>query len=63
VIVAKKSQDRNSPYYQMTQAIASASEKMMKNASSPEMVAKVVLEAITNDNPNLWKGCRNMVGC
>jgi NAD(P)-dependent dehydrogenase (short-subunit alcohol dehydrogenase family) len=53
VVVAKKAQDPNSPYYQMTQAIASAFEKMMKNASSPEMVAKVVLEAVTNENPNL----------
>jgi NAD(P)-dependent dehydrogenase (short-subunit alcohol dehydrogenase family) len=53
VVVAKKSQDPNSPYSKMTQAIASAFEKMMKNASSPEMVAKVVLEAVTNENPNL----------
>jgi hypothetical protein len=34
--------------------MASAFEEMMKNASSsPELVAKVNLEAITNDNPNL----------
>ena len=54
VAVAKKSQDRNSSYSQMMQTIASAFEKMMKNASSsPELVAKVVLEAVTNENPNL----------
>jgi NAD(P)-dependent dehydrogenase (short-subunit alcohol dehydrogenase family) len=53
VVVAKKSQDRNSSYYQMTQAIASAFEKMMKNASSPQLVAKVVFEAVTNETPNL----------
>jgi NAD(P)-dependent dehydrogenase (short-subunit alcohol dehydrogenase family) len=53
VVVAKKSRDPNSPYSQITQKMVSAFEEMMKNASSPELVAKVVLEAITNDNPNL----------
>ena len=52
VVVAKKSQDPNSPYTQITQKMASAFEEMMKNASSPELVAKVVLEAVTNENPN-----------
>jgi len=35
------------------QKIALASEELTKNASSPELVAKVVLEAVTNENPNL----------
>jgi NAD(P)-dependent dehydrogenase (short-subunit alcohol dehydrogenase family) len=52
VVVAKKSQDPNSPYTQITQKMASAFEEMVKNASSPELVAKVVLEAVTNQNPN-----------
>jgi NAD(P)-dependent dehydrogenase (short-subunit alcohol dehydrogenase family) len=52
IVVAKKSQDPNSPYTQITQKMASAFEEMMKNASSPELVAKVVLEAVTNENPN-----------
>jgi len=52
VVVAKKSQDPNSPYTQITQKMASAFEELMKNASSPELVAKVVLEAVTNQNPN-----------
>jgi hypothetical protein len=30
--------------------MASAFEKMLKNASSPELVAKVVLEAITTNS-------------
>jgi NAD(P)-dependent dehydrogenase (short-subunit alcohol dehydrogenase family) len=53
VVVAKKSQDPNSPYSQITQNMASAFEEMVKNASSPELVAKVVLEAVTNENPHL----------
>jgi NAD(P)-dependent dehydrogenase (short-subunit alcohol dehydrogenase family) len=53
VVVAKKSKDPNSPYTQITQKMASSFEGMMKNASSPELVANIVLEAVTNDNPNL----------
>jgi len=53
VVVAKKSQDPNSPYSQITQKMFSVFEEMLKNASSPELVAKVVLEAVTNENPNL----------
>jgi NAD(P)-dependent dehydrogenase (short-subunit alcohol dehydrogenase family) len=53
VVVAKKSQDPNSPYAQIKQKVASSFERMMKNASSPEIVAKVVLEAVTNENPDL----------
>jgi NAD(P)-dependent dehydrogenase (short-subunit alcohol dehydrogenase family) len=53
VVVAKKSKDPNSPYTQIIQKMASSFEGMMKNASSPELVANIVLEAVTNDNPNL----------
>src|ERR687884_1617834 len=52
-VVAKKSQDPNSPYSQIMQKIATSFEGMMKNSSSPELVAKVVLKAVTNENPNL----------
>src|SRR5919197_4321270 len=52
-VVAKKSQDQNSPYSQMMQKIATSFEGMMKNSSSPELVAKVVLNAVTSENPNL----------
>ena len=53
LIVAKKSQDPNSPYSQMMQRSAAGFEKMMKNASSPDGVAKVVLNAIRDENPSL----------
>jgi NAD(P)-dependent dehydrogenase (short-subunit alcohol dehydrogenase family) len=53
LIVAKKSQDPNSPYLQMMQRTAAGFEKMMKNASSPDVVAKVVLNAIRDENPSL----------
>jgi NAD(P)-dependent dehydrogenase (short-subunit alcohol dehydrogenase family) len=53
LVVAKKSQDPNSPYSQMMQRSAAGFEKMMKNASSPDVVAKVVLNATNDDNPSL----------
>jgi NAD(P)-dependent dehydrogenase (short-subunit alcohol dehydrogenase family) len=53
LVVAKKSQDPNSPYSQMMQRSAAGFEKMMKNASSPDVVAKVVLNAIKDENPSL----------
>jgi NAD(P)-dependent dehydrogenase (short-subunit alcohol dehydrogenase family) len=53
LIVAKKSLDPNSPYSQVMQRSAAGFEKMMKNASSPDVVAKVVLNAIRDENPSL----------
>src|ERR687884_661415 len=53
LVIAKKSQDPNSPYTQMMQKIATGSGNVVKNGSSPELVAKVVLNAIRDENPNL----------
>ncbi|MFZ0326947.1 MAG: SDR family oxidoreductase [Nitrososphaeraceae archaeon] len=53
MIIAKKSQDPKSPYSQIIQKMATGFEEMMKNRSSPELVAKVVLNAATNENPSL----------
>jgi NAD(P)-dependent dehydrogenase (short-subunit alcohol dehydrogenase family) len=53
LVVAKRSQDPNSPYSHIMQKIATGFEEMMKNASSPDLVAKVVLDAIRDENPNL----------
>jgi NAD(P)-dependent dehydrogenase (short-subunit alcohol dehydrogenase family) len=53
VIIAKKSKDQNSPYSQLMQKVTTGFEEMMKNASSPDVVAKVVLNAIRDKNPNL----------
>ena len=51
--ISKKTQDPNSPYSQLMQKIAIGFEEMMKNASSPDLVAKVVLNAIRDENPGL----------
>jgi NAD(P)-dependent dehydrogenase (short-subunit alcohol dehydrogenase family) len=54
VVVAKKSQDPNSPYSQVMQKMATGFEDMLKNtSSSADLVAKVVLSAVTNENSNL----------
>ena len=53
LVIAKKSQDPNSPYTQLMRKMATSFEEMMKNASSPDLVAKVVLDAVRNESPNL----------
>lgn len=53
MVVAKKSQDPNSPYLQIIQKMATVLENMMENGSPPDLVAKVVLNAVTNENPTL----------
>jgi len=53
VVVAKKSRDPSSPYSQIMEKMAPRFEEIMKNASSPELVARVVLKAITDENPSL----------
>ena len=53
MVLAKKSQNSNSPYYQIMQKMSTSFEHMLENASSPDLVAKVVLQAVTSENPNL----------
>jgi NAD(P)-dependent dehydrogenase (short-subunit alcohol dehydrogenase family) len=54
VVIAKKSQNPNSPYSQIMQKMSASFEYMLENASSsPDLVAKVVLQAITSENPSL----------
>jgi NAD(P)-dependent dehydrogenase (short-subunit alcohol dehydrogenase family) len=53
MVVAKKSQDPNSPYLQMMQKVAISFQELMKNSSSPNLVANVVLNAVKDDNPKL----------
>jgi NAD(P)-dependent dehydrogenase (short-subunit alcohol dehydrogenase family) len=52
-LTAKKSQNPNSPYSQLLQSVVTNFERLMDGGSSPDVVAKVVLRAITSENPNL----------
>ena len=58
MMIAKKAQDPTSPYSQILQRVAANSTEATKSGSSPDLVAKVILDAVTNPNPNL----RYMVG-
>ena len=51
VVAAKKSQDPNSPYSQMMKKMAASFEPMLESGSSADVVAKVVLNAVTSENP------------
>jgi hypothetical protein len=53
MVIAKKAQEPRSPYSQMMQKIAANSSEMAKNGSPVDLVAKVILEAVTSKNPNL----------
>jgi len=52
VVAAKKSQDPSSPYSRIMQKMAASFEHMLENSSSVDVVAKVVLNAVTSENPS-----------
>jgi len=51
LVTAKKSQDANSPYSELFGKIISLIEHVPR--SSPDVVAKAVLKAVTSENPSL----------
>jgi NAD(P)-dependent dehydrogenase (short-subunit alcohol dehydrogenase family) len=53
MVVAKRAQNPSSPYSQMMQKISANSNQLANNGSPVEVVSKVILEAVTNKNPNL----------
>ena len=53
IVAAKKSQDPNSPYTQLMQNVATSFQHMIEGGSSTDVVAKVVLKAVTSENPSL----------
>lgn len=53
MVIAKKSQDPSSPYYRLIENAVSSIEHGLETRSSPHVVAKVVLKAVTSENPNL----------
>src|SRR5215831_4386084 len=53
MVIAKKSQDPNSPYSKLMENIVSHIEHGLETGSSPDVVAKVVLKAVTSENPDL----------
>lgn len=49
--VAKKAKDQNSPYAQLTQKISAGLKLLLEHGTPPEEVAKVILKAVTSENP------------
>jgi NAD(P)-dependent dehydrogenase (short-subunit alcohol dehydrogenase family) len=52
-VIAKRSQAPESEYSKMMEIMAGRIEEMRRNASSSELVANIVLEAVTTKNQNL----------
>jgi NAD(P)-dependent dehydrogenase (short-subunit alcohol dehydrogenase family) len=50
-VIAKRSQAPDSEYSKMMEIMAGRIEEMRRNASSSELVANIVLEAVTTKNP------------
>jgi short-subunit dehydrogenase len=53
MVIAKKAQDPSSPYSQIMQKVTANLSEMTKNGSIPDLVPKVVLNAVSSQNPNL----------
>ena len=53
IVIAKKVQDSSSPYSQMMQKMGNNFKKFTENASSVDVVAKIVQEAATSEKPHL----------
>lgn len=53
MVIAKKAQGPTSPYSQILQRIVANSTEATKSGSSPDLVARVILDAVTKPNPNL----------
>lgn len=49
--VAKKAKDPNSPYAQLTQKVSAGLKLLLEHGTLPEEVAKVILKAVTSENP------------
>ncbi|MGB8165336.1 MAG: SDR family oxidoreductase, partial [Nitrososphaeraceae archaeon] len=53
MVIAKKSQDASSPYFNMTQKMDTVFRQLIRNSSPPSLVADVVVQAVKSENPNL----------
>ncbi|WP_458721108.1 SDR family oxidoreductase [Candidatus Nitrosocosmicus sp. R] len=52
-VLAEKSKDPNSPYFQFMNNMENGMKKLIESGEPPEYVAKVVLDAINDSNPKL----------
>ncbi len=60
-VLAQKSKDPNSPYFQFMNNMDEGMKKLIENSESPEYVARVVLDAINDSNPKLrYLACKDV---
>ncbi len=52
-VLAQKSKDPNSPYFQFMNNMEDGMKKLIESGEKPEYVARVVLDAINDNNPKL----------
>jgi NAD(P)-dependent dehydrogenase (short-subunit alcohol dehydrogenase family) len=52
-VLAEKSKDPNSPYFQFMNNMENGMKKLIESGECPEYVAKIVLDAINDSNPKL----------
>jgi NAD(P)-dependent dehydrogenase (short-subunit alcohol dehydrogenase family) len=53
IVIAEKSQDPNSPYSEMMQKVSANSSSMADKGAPAELVANIILEAVTSKEPKL----------
>jgi NAD(P)-dependent dehydrogenase (short-subunit alcohol dehydrogenase family) len=53
MVVAKKAKDPASPYSEMMQKIMASASELDKNSSNAELVANIILDAVSNPSPRL----------
>jgi len=53
MVMAKKSQNTTSPYFNMTKKMDTVFRQLLRNCSPPSLVADVVSQAVKSENPNL----------
>ena len=53
MVMAKKSQNTTSPYFNMTKKMDTVFRQLLRNSSPPSLVADVVSQAVKSQNPNL----------
>jgi NAD(P)-dependent dehydrogenase (short-subunit alcohol dehydrogenase family) len=53
MVTTKKSQDANSPYFQLTENMVSYIKHALETGPPPDVVANAILNAVTSENPTM----------
>jgi NAD(P)-dependent dehydrogenase (short-subunit alcohol dehydrogenase family) len=53
MVTARKSQDANSPYFQLMENMVSYIKHALETGPPPDVVSNAILNAVTNENPTM----------